>query len=153
LILSAGMRRATDRDRSYLRLESRSVTIDTTSLVISGALLAGAVVVLFASHLRRRHRFERKLIQDLLRSYFRGEVPSDQLGHRAREIVGRRFTESDEFYSLAASAFQRAVDAALLQQTATELGEKGLLNAMATLKREFGLTDLYQVEGWRPWRE
>jgi hypothetical protein len=24
---------------------------------------------------------------------------------------------------------------------------------MATLKREFGLTDLYQVEGWRPWRE
>jgi hypothetical protein len=116
-------------------------------------LLAGALVVLFAGHLRRRQRFERKLIQDLLRSYFRGEVPSDQLGQRAREIAGRRFTQSDEFYSLAASAFQRAVDAAFLQQTATELRENGLLNAMAILKREFGLTDLYQVEGWRPWRE
>jgi hypothetical protein len=129
------------------------MTIDTTTLIISGALLVGALVVLVTGHIRRRHRFERRLMQDLLRSYFRGEVPSDQLSQRAREIVGRRFTQSDEFYSLAASAFQRAVDAALLQQTPTELAEKGLLNAMATLKREFGLTDLYQIEGWRSWRE
>jgi hypothetical protein len=129
------------------------MTIDTTTLIISGALLVGALVVLIAGHLRRRYRFERRLVQDLLRSYFRGEVPSEQLGQRAREIVGRRFTQSDEFYSLAAAAFQRSVDAALLQQTATELREKELLNAMAILKREFCLTDLYQVEGWRPWRE
>jgi hypothetical protein len=27
------------------------------------------------------------------------------------------------------------------------------LSALATLKHEFGLTDLYQVEAWRPWRE
>jgi dihydroflavonol-4-reductase len=31
--------------------------------------------------------------------------------------------------------------------------ERKLLSAMAALKREFGLTDLYQVEAWRPWRE
>jgi hypothetical protein len=31
--------------------------------------------------------------------------------------------------------------------------ERKLLGAMAALKNEFGLTDRYQVEAWRPWRE
>ncbi|HUN95003.1 MAG TPA: hypothetical protein VMU69_02035 [Bradyrhizobium sp.] len=129
------------------------MTIDTTTLIISGALLVGALAVLVTGHLRRRRRFGRRLVQDLLRSYFRGDVPFDQLGPRAREIVGRRFTQSDEFYSLAASAFQRAADAALLPQAQPGLSERRLLNAMATLKREFGLTDLYHLEDRRPWRE
>jgi hypothetical protein len=62
-------------------------------------------------------------------------------------------TGSDEFYALTVSAFQSAIDANLAQQTHTERGERKLLNAMATLKQEFGLTDRYQVEAWRPWRE
>ena len=87
--------------------------IDTITLIISGALLAGALIVLFAGHLRRRHRLERQLIKDLLRSYFKGDVPTDQLGRRARETVGQHFTHSDEFYSLVVSAFQNAVDASV----------------------------------------
>jgi hypothetical protein len=82
--------------------------IDTITLIISGALLAGAITVLFVGHLARRHRLERQLIKDLLRSYFKGDVPIDQLGRRAREIVGQHFVRSDEFYSLVVSAFQNA---------------------------------------------
>ena len=127
--------------------------IDTITLIISGALLAGALIVLFAGHLRRRHRLERQLIKDLLRSYFKGDVPTDQLGRRARETVGQHFTRSDEFYSLVVSAFQNAVDASLTRPTHAKQEERKLLGAMAALKNEFGLTDRYQVEAWRPWRE
>ena len=92
------------------------------------------------------------MLMDLLKGYFKGDVPADQLGRRAREIVSRHFTRSDEFYSLAVAAFQRAVDATLTQQAHTK-GERRLLSAMAALKNAFGLTDRYQVEAWRPWRE
>jgi hypothetical protein len=130
-----------------------TMKIDTMTLITSGALLAAALIILFVGHLRRRHHLERLLVVDLLKSYFKGEVPANQLGQRTREIVSRHFTRSDEFYSLAVAAFQTAVDATLTQQTHTEQGERTLLSAMATLKHEFGLTDLYQVEAWRPWRE
>ena len=63
------------------------------------------------------------------------------------------FHTSDEFYSLVVSAFQTAVDATFAQQPHTEQAERKLLSAMAALKREFGLTDRYQVEAWRPGRE
>ena len=43
--------------------------------------------------------------------------------------------------------------ATFAQQPYTEQAERKLLSAMAALKREFGLTDRYQVEAWRPWRE
>lgn len=88
---------------------------------------------------------------DLLKSYFNGDVPAKQLGRRAREIASQHFTRSDEFYAFAIAAFQSAIDAAHTQQTKQD--ERKLLSAMAALKREFGLTDLYQVEAWRPWRE
>jgi hypothetical protein len=127
--------------------------IDTITLIISGALLAGALLVLFAGHLRRRHRLERQLLKDLLRNYFRDDLPTDQLGRRAREIVGQHFTGSDEFYSLAVSAFQNAVDSSLTRPPHAKQGERKLLGAMAALKNEFGLTDRYQVEAWRPWCE
>jgi hypothetical protein len=51
------------------------------------------------------------------------------------------------------SAFQSAVDASLTRSTHSKQGERKLLGAMAALKNEFGLTDRYQVEAWRPWRE
>jgi hypothetical protein len=40
-----------------------------------------------------------------------------------------------------------------MQQTQAKQGQRELLSAMAALKNEFGLPDLYQVEAWRPWRE
>jgi len=85
-----------------------------------------------------------------LKSYFNGDLPIRQLSRRTQEIVGRRFTRSDEFHSLAVAAFQSAVDATRTDRKKTE---RSLLSAMAALKSEFGLTDLYQIESWRPWRE
>ena len=90
---------------------------------------------------------------DLLKSYFNGDVTAKQLGRRTREIASQHFTRSDEFYAFAIAAFQSAVDAAHTQQTHSEQDDRKLLSATAALKREFGLTDLYQVEAWRPWRE
>lgn len=127
--------------------------IDTITLIISAALLASALIVLFAGHLRRRHRLARLLLMEQLKSYFNGDLPIRQLSRRTQEIVGRRFTRSDEFHSLAVAAFQSAVDATLTQRTDSKKTERSLLSAMAALKSEFGLTDLYQIESWRPWRE
>src|SRR5580704_15989189 len=139
------------RSRSYSK--ATTMKIDTITLIISGALLAAALVLLFVGHMRRRHHLKRLLLIDLLKSYFKGDVPAKELHRRTREIVSQHFTRSNEFYSLVVSAFQGAVDATITQQTHTEQGERKLLSAMATLKHEFGLTDLYQIEAWRPWRE
>jgi hypothetical protein len=127
--------------------------IDTITIIASGALLAAALVILYAGHVRRRHQVRRLLVMDLLRNYFKGDMPAPQLRQRTREIASRHFTGSDEFYALAVSAFQTATDAALAPQARTKQSERKLLNAMANLKQEFGLTDRYQVEGWRPGRE
>jgi hypothetical protein len=126
---------------------------DTITLVISAVLLAAALIVLFASHLRRRNHLKRQLVMDLLKSYFKGNVAANQLGHRVREIVSAHYTYSDEFYSLVVSAFQTAVDASFARQPHTAQADRKLLSAMAALKQEFGLTDRYQVEAWRPGRE
>ena len=126
---------------------------DIIPLIISAALLVIALIVVWMGHFSRRHRLDRLLVIDLLRSYFKDDMPANQLGRRTREIVSEHFTYSDEFYSLVVSAFQTAVDATFAQQPHTEQAERKLLSAMAALKREFGLTDRYQVEAWRPWRE
>ena len=126
---------------------------DIIPLIISAGLLVIALIVVLMGHLRRRRRLDRLLVIDLLRSYFKDDMPANQLGRRTREIVSEHFTYSDEFYSLVVSAFQTAVDATFAQQPHTEQAERKLLSAMAALKREFGLTDRYQVEAWRPWRE
>jgi hypothetical protein len=127
--------------------------VDTITIIISGALLAAALIVLYAGHLRRQHHLRRLLVKDLLKSYFNSDMPVAQLGRRTREVASLHFTHSDEFYSLVVSAFQGAIDATLTQQPHTKQGERKLLNAMAAVKTEFGLTDRYQVEAWRPWRE
>jgi len=126
---------------------------DIIPLTISAALLVIALIVVLMGHFRRRHRLDRLLVIDLLRSYFKDDIPANQLGRRTREIVSEHFTYSDEFFSLVVSAFQAAVDTTFAQQPHTEQAERKLLSAMAALKREFGLTDRYQVEAWRPWRE
>ena len=127
--------------------------IDTITIIAPGALLALALLVLYAGHLRRRHHVRRLLVMDLLRDYFRGDIPAPQLGQRTREIANRHFTGSDEFYALVVSAFQNAADGALAPQAHPKQSERKLLNAMANVKQEFGLTDRYQVEAWRPGRE
>jgi hypothetical protein len=139
------------RPRSHF--ESDTMKIDTVTLIISAILLAAALIVPFAAHLRHRHHLERLLVMDLLKSYFKGDMPANQLGRRTREIVSQNFTHGDEFYSLVVSAFQSAVDASLTRHMHTKQDERKLLSAMAALKNEFGLTDRYQVEAWRPWRE
>jgi hypothetical protein len=126
---------------------------DTITLIISAVLLAAALIVLFASHLRRRNHLKRQLVMDLLKSYFKGNVPANQLGRRTREIVSAHYTYSDEFYALVVSAFQAAVDATFARQPHTAQADRKLLSALAALKQEFGLTDRYQVEAWRPGRE
>jgi hypothetical protein len=126
---------------------------DTITLIISAVLLAAALTVLFVSHLRRRNHLKRQLVVDLFRSYFKGEVPAYQLSRRTREIVSVQYTYSDEFYALVVSAFQAAVDATFSRQPHTAQADRKLLSALAALKQQFGLTDRYQVEAWRPGRE
>ena len=79
-------------------------------------------------------------------------MPADQLGQRARKITSRHFTGTSEFYSLAIAAFQSAVDAKVAHLH-SEKDERKLLRLLAALKNEFGLTDRYQIEGWRAGRE
>jgi hypothetical protein len=69
---------------------------DTITLIISAVLLAAALIVLFVGHLRRRNHLKRQLVVDLLKSYFKGEVPANQLSRRTREIVSVQYTYSDE---------------------------------------------------------
>jgi hypothetical protein len=126
---------------------------DAITIIASGALLAAALLALYAGHLRRRHHLRRLLVVDLLRDYFKGDMPAPQLRLCTREIASRHFIGSDEFYALAVAAFQSAADSALAPQAHTKQTERKLLNAMASLKQEFGLTDRYQVEAWRPGRE
>jgi hypothetical protein len=80
-------------------------------------------------------------------------MPANQLGQRTREIASRQFIGSEEFYSLAITAFQTAADAKLGQQTHSLEDETNLLRLLADLKTEFGLTDRYQIQGWRAGRE
>jgi hypothetical protein len=127
--------------------------IDTVSIIVSGALLAVALLVLYAGHLRRRHHRRRLMVMDLMQNYFRGDMPALQLKQRTREIASQHFTGSNEFYALVVSAFQSAANSALAPQAHTKQSERRLLNALADLKQEFGLTDRYQVEAWRPGRE
>jgi hypothetical protein len=90
---------------------------------------------------------------DLLRDYFEGDMPVPQLGQRTRQIASQHFTGSEEFYALVVFAFRGAVDATLAAHAHPKQSERKLLNAMTSLKQEFGLTDRYQIEAWRPERE
>jgi hypothetical protein len=126
---------------------------DTIMYIVWGILLLGSLILIFLPHRRRQLRAKRLQLIDLFNGYFRGDVPADQLGHRAREIVSRHFIGSAKFFSLAIAAFQGAVDARLAHQPYSEEQQKKLLRLLAALKNEFGLTDRYLIEGWRTGRE
>ena len=126
---------------------------DTIISIVRGAILAGILVFIYFAYRHRRLRAKRVAMMDLLGRYFQGDVPADQLRPRAREIASRHFTYSSEFYSLAIAAFQHAADAKLAPAGHSETDEKRLLRLLAALKNEFGLTDRYRIEEWRPGRE
>jgi hypothetical protein len=100
----------------------------------------------YLSHLRHRRRTKRLLIIELLKRYFEGDIPVDQIGQRTRAIANRHFIQSREFYSIAIAGFQHAVDAKLANRSHSEEHKKKMLSLLAVLKKEFGLTDLYRVE-------
>jgi hypothetical protein len=126
---------------------------DTFSGIVWGAVLVGILVSIGFAHYRRRRNTKRALIAELLKQYFQGDMPPDQLSKRTREIADRHFMGSAELYSLVIAAFQGSVDATLARQAHSEEDEKRSLRLLAALKKEFGLTDRYQVEAWRPGRE
>jgi len=126
---------------------------DTIIGIVWGVLLVGILISIYFAYRRRRRRTKRVLIMDLLKQYFEGGMPTKQLGQRTREIASHRFTQSAEFFSLAIAAFQGAVDAKREHQPHSEEDERKLLSLLAAVKKEFGLTDLYQIEAWRPGRE
>ena len=126
---------------------------DTIMYVVWEVPLLGILIWLFLASWRRRLRAKRLQLMDLFNGYFRGDVPADQLGQQARQVASRHFMGSAEFYSLAIAAFQSAVDAKLAHQPHSEERQQKLLRMLAALKNEFGLTDRYQIEGWRTGRE
>ena len=127
--------------------------IETFSSIIWTVALVGAVIPIYLARRHRRLRVKRLLILELFKGYFQGDMPADRLGQRTREITGRGFMQSTEFYSLAVVAFQRAIDAKLADQPHSREDERKLLGLFSDLKNKFGLTDLFQVEAWRAGRE
>jgi hypothetical protein len=131
----------------------RNMDSDTIILIVAGAVLAGVLLLMFVAYWRRRLRRKRLGMTEQFKQYFHGEMPVDQLGRQIRQMASRHFLGSAEFYSLATSAFQRAVDTRPAHPASSQEAERRLLGLLAALKREFGLTDRYQIEAWRAGRE
>ena len=125
---------------------------------VAGAALAAAVIFIWLGYRQRLIR-ARRLVKGLLSEYFNSDMPANQLGKRSRDVASRHFLLSPEFYSLAVAAYQNAFDAKFPKHAGFEdenhaslEGESKLMRRLATLKKEFGLTDRYRFEG-RPGRE
>jgi hypothetical protein len=119
---------------------------DTFSSIVWGIALIGILISFFFAHWRRRRRTKRLLIKELLKQYFQNGIPANEPGQRIREIGGYYF-RSMELYSLVIAAFQVAVDEKLAHEANLEQAKTRLLIRLAALKKELGLTDLYQIEG------
>jgi hypothetical protein len=130
-----------------------SIDSDTFSSIVWAAALIGILISFYFAHLHRRRHTKRLLIRELLKRYFQNEMSADELGNRIGEIGDYYFMRSAELYSLVIAAFQGAVDERRSDQANLKEGERKLLVRLAALKKEFGLPDLYQIEGWRAWRE
>jgi hypothetical protein len=126
---------------------------DTFSGIVWGAVLVGVLISFYIARRRRWRQTKRLLTMELLKRYFQGDMPADQLGQHTREITDHHFIQSTEFHSLAVAAFQRAVDENFAHRSHSREKERKLLGSLAALKNEFGLTDRYQIEGWRAGRE
>ena len=126
---------------------------DTFSSVIGGAVFVGILLSIYYAYRCRRRSAERLLIRELLKRYFEGGMLPDQLAKRTGEIAGHFLTRNAELYSLVIAAFQSAVDEKRARQAYSKEDERKLLSLLAASKREFALTDRYQIEAWRAGRE
>lgn len=125
---------------------------DAFGNIVGAAVLGGILISIYLVY-RRHRRSKWLLVTELLKGYFQGDMPADQLVRRTREITGRYFMPDAELYALVIAAFQGAVDARLAGQAPSKEGERKLLSLLAALKKEFGLPDLYRIEAWRAGRE
>ncbi len=132
--------------------------MNQTMIEVAGVALAAAVIFIWLGYRQRVIR-TRRLVKGLLSEYFNSDMPANQLGKRSRDVASRHFLLSPEFYSLAVAAYQNAFDAKFPKHAVFEdenhasfEGESKLMRRLATLKKEFGLTDRYRFEG-RPGRE
>jgi hypothetical protein len=125
---------------------------DTIIIILEATILVAVLVFAFFAYRRRRLRAKGVMILDLLTEYFQDGMSSDELARRMREIANRRFWGSPTFYGLTVSAYQSAVESKLGRRNSEE-DERRLMSMLAAAKREFGLTDRYQIEGWRAGRE
>lgn len=126
---------------------------DRIIYIVWEILLLGILITTLLAYRSRRLRAKRLSLMELFNGYFRGDMPADQIGQRVRQIASRHFMGGAEFFSLTIAAFQNAVDAKLSHQPHSEERQKKLMGLLAALKNEFGLTDRYQIEGWRVGRE
>jgi hypothetical protein len=126
---------------------------DTIINIILGAFVLGILAAIYVAVQRRRLHAHRLTMMDLLKQYFQGDLPIDQLGRRIRELVSRHFIYGTEFYSLTIAAFQGGVDAIRAHRVPSKEDERKLMRLLAALKEEFGLTDLFKSQEWRPGRE
>jgi len=122
--------------------------MDRVTAIIWGLVALGAILA-FVIYWNRRLRTTRR-IDDLLEEYFQGRMPVGQLGQHARAIASRGFFGGPTFLSLAASAFQHAIDVKRAKQANSK--EEELVRLFGDLKREFGVPERYKLEG-RPGRE
>ena len=123
--------------------------MDRVTATVWGLVALGAIVA-FVIYWNRRLRTARR-IDDLLEEYFQGRMPVGQLGQQARAIASREFFGGPTFLSLAASAFQHAIDVKRAKQ-ANSKEEEELMRLFGDLKREFGVPERYRLEE-RPGRE
>ena len=128
--------------------------MDRVTAIVWG-LVALAAILAFVIYWNRRLRTARridKLLGELLEEYFQGRMPVGQLGQRTRAIASRAFFGGPTFFALAASAFQHATDVKRAKQASSKEDDEELMRLFGDLKREFGVTDRYKLEG-RPGRE
>ena len=128
--------------------------MDTDRLIDFGFFCAGCAAAAILIYLVYRHRRSRatSLMRGLLEDYFDEKTNVQELGQKARSAVGRDFLGGNESFAESVRAFQNAVDKRL-PPSHSQRDEAKLLGLLAALKNEFGLTDRYQIEGWRAGRE
>ena len=123
--------------------------MDSVMAILCGLVALGAILA-FVIYRNRRLRTAQR-IDDLLDEYFQRRMPVGELGQRARAIASREFFGRSTFFSLVASAYQRATDVNRAKH-ANSKEEEELVRLLGVLKREFGVTDRYKLEV-RPGRE
>ena len=120
--------------------------MDRFAAIVWGFVALGGILALVI-YRNRRLRTSRR-IDDLLEEYFQGKMPVGQLGQHARAIARRGFFGGPTFLSLAASAFQHAIDVKRAKQ-ANSKEEEELVRMFGDLKREFGVPERLSHDFWR----